>query len=317
MPLPVADRLPGSGSIICNSFGTTTKFTRCHAQYPLKFIPTSTHTDNLAAAYILSYGGGMLSGDEVDMTIELNKDASLLLMTQGSTKIYKDREQSAVSGTPISRLPGREGPVIDGASQTIDAFVSPTSKLLLLPDPVTSFKHSIYNSYQRIHLTSDSTNTSQLVLLDWFTSGRIARGEKWHFKKYASKIDVRLDGRLLIRDNLVLEDENKEWMPRSSFASRLHPHTCFATLIMIAPGQNELSRVVQDCVVAFDRLSISQVKLPKHLIWSLSRLRHVEDGIMVRVAGTTTEVVKNFLKKEALTNIESVIGHGMYEKLFS
>ncbi|KAG2186591.1 hypothetical protein INT44_002815 [Umbelopsis vinacea] len=317
MPLPIADFLPGAGSIICNSFGTATKFTRCHAQYPLKFIPTSTHVDNLAAAYILSYGGGMLSGDEVDMTIELNKNADLLLMTQGSTKIFKDREQSAVAGIPISRLPGRDGPVIDGASQTIDAFVSPTSMLLLLPDPVTSFKHSIYTSYQKFHLTSDGTSTSQLVLLDWFTSGRIARGEKWHFKKYASKIDIRLDGRLLIRDNLVLEDENKEWMPISSFASRLHPHTCFATLIMIAPGQNELSHVVQHCVEAFDRLSIGQVKAPKDLIWSLSRLRHVENGVMVRVAGTTTEMVKNFLKNEALANLDTVIGHGMYEKLFS
>jgi urease accessory protein len=283
----------------------------------LKFIPTTTHKHNLAAAYILSYGGGMLSGDEVDMTIELNKEASLLLMTQGSTKIYKDREQSATAGNPISRLPGRPGPTIDGASQTIDAFVSPTSTLLLLPDPVTSFKNSIYNSYQRIHLQSDGSNTSQLVLLDWFTGGRLARGEKWHFKKYASKIDIRLDGRLLVRDNLVLEDENTEWMPISSYSSRLHPHTCYATLIMIAPGEGELSRVIQLCTAAFDRLSIGQVKKPKELIWSLSRLRHVEHGIMLRVAGETTEIVKNFLKKEALMSIENVIGNGMYEKLFS
>ncbi|CAO3671326.1 unnamed protein product [Umbelopsis vinacea] len=317
MPLTTADRQPGAGSIICNSFGTTTKFSRCHAQYPLKFVPTSTHQENLAAAYILSYGGGMLSGDEVDIAIELNTDSCLLLMTQGSTKIFKDREQSATVGTPISRIPGRPGPIIDGASQTIDAFVSPTSMLLLLPDPVTSFKNSIYHSYQRIHLTSNESSTSQLVLLDWFTGGRLARGEKWQFKKYASKIDIRLDGRLLVRDNLVLEDENKEWVPTSSYSSRLHPHTCFATLIMIAPGQSDLSKVVQLCTAFFDRLSIGQVKRPKELIWSLSRLRHVENGILLRVAGETTEIVKNFLKKEALLNIETVIGTGMYDKLFS
>jgi urease accessory protein len=86
---------------------------------------------------------------------------------------------------------------------------------------------------------------------------------------------------------------------------------------MIAPGQSDLSKVVQLCTAFFDRLSIGQVKRPKELIWSLSRLRHVENGILLRVAGETTEIVKNFLKKEALLNIETVIGTGMYDKLFS
>jgi urease accessory protein len=317
MPLVTSESQPGSGVITCNSFGYKTKFSRCHAQYPLKFVPTSTHQPKMAAAYILSYGGGMLSGDEVDIALNLQQDTSLLLLTQGSTKIFKDREQSATAGNPISRIPGRPGPPIEGASQTIEADVSSTSTLLILPDPVTSFKDSIYNSYQNIRLRSDDAGTAQLVLLDWFTSGRLARGEKWHFKKYASKIDVRMNGRLLVRDYLSLEDENQEWTPLSSYAPRLHPYTCFATLIVIAPGHGDLVKVVKSCVSAFDELSIGQVKKPKDLNWSLSRLRHVENGVMLRVAGQTTEIVKDFLKKQAFDNLDSVIGHGMYDKLFS
>ncbi|KAG2179133.1 hypothetical protein INT43_001983 [Umbelopsis isabellina] len=317
MPLVTSDSQPGSGAIICTSFGHKTKFSRCHAQYPLKFVPTSTHQPKMAAAYILSYGGGMLSGDEVEISLKMQKDSSLLLLTQGSTKIFKDREQSATAGNPISRIPGRPGPPIEGASQTIDADVSSTSTLLMLPDPVTSFKDSIYNSYQNIRLHSDDSGTAQLVLLDWFTSGRLARGEKWHFKKYASKIDVRINDRLLVRDFLCLEDENQEWNPLSSYAARLHPYTCFATLIIVAPGDGELSDVAKSCISAFDELSIGQVKKPKELTWSLSRLRHIENSVMLRVAGQTTEIVKDFLKKRAFDKLDNVIGHGMYEKLFS
>lgn len=52
--------------------------------YPLKLIVPKRHfMDRLNVLYMISYGGGLVAGDRVVMHVEVEKGATLVLLTQG------------------------------------------------------------------------------------------------------------------------------------------------------------------------------------------------------------------------------------------
>ncbi|KAI8394127.1 UreD urease accessory protein-domain-containing protein [Radiomyces spectabilis] len=323
---------PGRGTLICKRQGPETQFVRIHAQYPLKFIPTKAYADRLAVVYMISYGGGIVCGDRFDITMEIQPEAILLLMTQGNTKVFRDRvhqrqwlakiAQQARPSLPFSSLlpptpPSSPSSNTDGASlQLIEATVASSATLLIMPDPVTSFRDSSFKSHQAYRLED---TTSQLVLLDWFNSGRLTRGETWAFKHYSSRIDVYHGDRLLLRDHMVLEDE--EYMRtdamQTSYAAKLYPYTCFATLIVVSDGSSSLYRSIE----AFQKKAEAERMLPvnvrsrQDILWSVSPLLNGR-GSLVRVSGITTEQVRDFIKHQVLgKGLEEIIGSGMFSKV--
>ncbi|KAI8991080.1 UreD urease accessory protein-domain-containing protein [Mycotypha africana] len=365
-----ADNEPGKGILICQCFNKQSKFERIHAQYPLKFIPTTGHADRLAVVYMLSYGGGVISGDTFDVEVKVKQDAILLLMTQGNTKIFKDRvhqrlwlsslqqeqEGGLSAGSIVKHLanwvPEKLRSLIHPAPaevapsvQLIHYTVEPHASLFVIPDPVTCFRHSSFQSRQEIHLADDS---SELILLDWFTSGRITRGESWSFRHYSSRIHVHLGSRLVIKDAMVLEDEaymkelQEQQQPQqhsdeTAYASRLNPYLCFATLIMIASQQQQQqqqqqddvseeqknSKALMDAVGSIQKKSEEMRLLPNSLksaqdrevLWSVSPVLKGR-GVLVRIAGIHSEKVKDFVKQECLgKGLEQIVGDGMFKKI--
>ncbi len=86
--------------------------------------------DNRAAwAYVSSYGGGMVGGDEIELDIQVNNNAIAVLGTQASTKIYKDQT-------------GR------GCKQLIRARVADQAILVAVPDPVTCYRDAAFDQTQ-------------------------------------------------------------------------------------------------------------------------------------------------------------------------
>ncbi|KAG0174407.1 hypothetical protein DFQ28_007676 [Apophysomyces sp. BC1034] len=321
---------PGKGILVCSCRGNEAKLSRIHAQYPLKFVPTRSYASRLAVVYMLSYGGGIVSGDTFDIQLEINPQAILLLLTQGNTKIFKDRAhqrqwmasiaQESQPSLPFSSLlpDSKTVPGQKISLQKITADISPTATLLLLPDPVTSFRDSSFQSRQTFRLADPS---SQLVLLDWFTSGRLTRGENWSFKHYSSRIDVWMGQRLILKDHMVLEDE--EYLRTSnsddaSYASRLRPYTCFATLVII--GSN--GSLLEQCIRNIQEKAEAERLLPnsmqsadaRKLLWSVSPIKKY--GVLVRVAGMTTEKVRDFVKLDCLSHgLQQMVGEGMFSKV--
>ena len=65
--------------------------TASEASYPLKLIvqrPVSL-MGGFARFYVISYGGGVVAGDNLQLDVEVEAHASALLSTQSSTKIFK------------------------------------------------------------------------------------------------------------------------------------------------------------------------------------------------------------------------------------
>lgn len=64
----------------------------------------------------------------------------------------------------------------------------------------------------------------------------------------------------------------------------------------------------------YDTLTQMQRRIPESLIWSFSPLED-GDGCIVRVAGTETDAVRQWLR-DALRGLESQIGSHVYSKAF-
>ncbi|ORY97831.1 UreD urease accessory protein-domain-containing protein [Syncephalastrum racemosum] len=297
---------PGSGTLVCQCHGKTGKFSRIHAQYPLKFIPTKGHAERLSVVYMLSYGGGIVSGDQFNINITVESRAILLLLTQGNTKVFKDRVDQRMWLTSRRTAPASTAEDTASSVQNITADVvgDPGTCLFILPDPVTSFRNSSFASKQSLRLASAD---SELVLLDWFTSGRLSRGESWLFKHYSSRIDVYQAGKLVLRDHMVLDQKR---------AQQLEPYNCFATLIIVTKPDSVLYQSIQAVQAKAESERIFPQEQPRSsLLWSSSPFLE-GNGLLVRVAGLTTEMVRDFVKLDCLgKGLEQIIGSGMFSKV--
>lgn len=147
---------------------------------PLNLSPPSTRVSECKAPsvmYILGYGGGLVSGDSVDLDVDVGSGCSLLILTQGSTKVFKTRNSRPTQGVSTAALPrtpeqrageGGGGEMV--TRQTFRFLIRKNATLVLLPDPVTCFASARYDQTQRFDLRD--RNTSSLIMLDWITPGR-------------------------------------------------------------------------------------------------------------------------------------------------
>ncbi|TFK30776.1 UreD-domain-containing protein [Coprinopsis marcescibilis] len=290
----------GTGRIVVSTHASKSVFTELASTYPLKLLSPKVTLEGVAVAYILSYGGGLVGGDKVSLSVEVQDKAKLVLLSQGSTKVFKIR--------PGTRLASKGG----DTTLTVQAMtyaVGPASTLVLLPDPVTCFRHASYNQIQKFDLDP----TASLVLLDSITAGRQALGENWDFSRYYSMNQVRVEGRLVANDVLLLQDERglSSGLHTRSLGDQLAPYSCYAMVVLYGP---ELEATIQDIAMQYDGLTVYQRKTAGDSIWSFSRVEN--EAAVVRVAGKETEMVRSLLKV-VLRQLEHVVGPDIYRRAFS
>lgn len=72
----------GSGHIVLDLHGNQAVFSSLSYRYPLKILSPRIHEPTVAIAYVLTYGGGLVSGDRIHLRVDVASGASLLLLTQ-------------------------------------------------------------------------------------------------------------------------------------------------------------------------------------------------------------------------------------------
>lgn len=196
----------------------------------------------------------------------------------------------------------------DTTRQTLVCHVDALSTLVLLPSPVTCFARAMYAQKQTFHLTPQSN----LVLLDWYTSGRMGRGEEWEFDLFRTENEVVLDSRTIVKDVLLLEDEREEearGRGRTSYYERVAPYSCYCTLILFGPSLLALRQYLHKIFTAVTQNAQSR---PYSLLWSYSTLQ--DGGGILRAAGSGTEEVKDWLiEVMSAGGIEDVIGDELWK----
>ncbi|CAA9959725.1 hypothetical protein PTMSG1_03134 [Pyrenophora teres f. maculata] len=312
-PFGVSTSTPGRGSIVLDILPPDKPVLRTVTyQYPLKLVapdplpppdygnkadsetnqtgPCLIHT-----VFLLTYGGGIVAGDSIDLEVKLDSNTRLILLTQGSTKIFK---------TPNPELVSRQHMTVN---------LKHHAALMYIPDPVQPFAHTAFSQSQTYCLEKEQ---GSLCVCDWVTSGRSARGENWDMYGYKSRNEVwtRDDAgkkRLLLRDNLILDKHGETGMPLSA---RMDNYSVFGTLIVRGPVFSSLSNFFLDEFEALPRIggrnwgdAVQPELLPHEkrryerqqreevdgLIWSAANVRGF---VLVKFGSREVQGARNWLK---------------------
>lgn len=255
----MSETQPGRGVLELSFIAGRTNVTRARATSPLKLL-APRRRGPAAWVYTSTYGGGLVAGDEIDIDIRVGPKAICVIGTQSSTKVYRNP----------TGLPSR---------QMVRATVAEGATLVLAPDPVTCFAGATYEQQQRFYLHPGGA----LVMIDWLTSGRRARGERWAFSRYRSRLDVYFGQEHLLADALLLHPGDG---PLES-PYRLGRFNCLALVVLLGEPLAEASRLL------VEHVSGQPLGRGSPIIDAASPIRH---GAVLRILGETAEQVGRRLK---------------------
>jgi urease accessory protein len=250
--------------------------TTAWARSPLKLLTPRARGDTVWA-YTSSFGGGMVAGDRTRLEVTVDAGARCFLGTQASTKIYRNP----------ARLP---------CSHALVAKLADDALLVLAPDPVQCFAESNYEQRQHFMLA----RTANLLLVDWLSAGRSACGERWNFRRYLSRNEVKRDGKKLLIDALLLD--SKDGLLNSRF--RGGRFNCLASLALFGPKLAGYAKEIIDWCSG-------QPIMPKaNLVFAASP---IHEGALVRFAGTSVEEVGRAIR-ERLGFVQELLNDNPWER---
>jgi urease accessory protein len=247
-----------AGSVVAAAFATS----------PLRLL-TPRNNGTAAWIYTSTFGGGLLDGDDVRLRVEIEEGQSAYLASQASTKVYRAVERHA--------------------AVHLEAAIARGGLLVVAPDPVVCFARARYEQTQRFAVDA----TGGLVLVDWFTSGRHARGERWAFDRYSSRGSVHRGGRLVWHDAVLLDRAD------GPIAPRMGRYDVLATIVLAG------SRL-DDCA---DRTlaMVAAAPAPRSGSLVVSGSPIAGGGAVVRLAGRSVEQVGQTIR-QCLAFVPELLG---------
>ncbi|EHA57287.1 hypothetical protein MCOR27_009160 [Pyricularia oryzae] len=253
-PFPASTATAGEGRVVAKLLPSgVSGIEKLAYRYPLKLITPPRPTDRQSVlVFLLSYGGGLVAGDQVALDIDVQAGARVSIVTQGYTKVFKSPSCDVVT------------------RQELRVRIADDAALCLLPDPVQPFADSVYEQAQTFRL---ATLRSSLCMLDWVSQGRAALGEEWDFKRWAGKNEVWAcagagpadkdeKDRLLVRDAIVLDHESAGKYAESLRAS-MQGNGVFGTLILRGPLMGQLGEFFLSEFAALPRLGARDFRTPE------------------------------------------------------
>jgi urease accessory protein len=241
------EHAPGRGILALEHGARGTIVRAARANSPLKLLLPRNHGRGVWA-YLASFGGGLVDGDSIHVEVDVGARATGLLSTQSSTKVYRSPR---------------------GCRQALHARVGEEGLLVLLPDPVSCFAGARYEQETTVTLAPRAS----VVLLDTFTCGRAARGERWAFDHYLARTLIQREGVPLLLDAVRLTPEE------GALPKRMGRFEALAMLAVFGPEVLPLREAILRPPAPLRR------RAP--VIETASPLG--EDGALLRVAATSVE----------------------------
>jgi urease accessory protein len=246
--------LPGHAWLEVGLVSGQSSIISCGATSPLKLLTPRPRGPSVWTC-LSSFGGGLVAGDETSLEIRLRENTHCLVGTQASTKVYRNPGQCP-------------------CGHQLKAALEVGSLLVLAPDPVQPFAGSAYSQRQAFYLQPGSG----LVLVDWFSSGRAACGERWAFTRFHSRNDVFVDDKRLLVDSVLLDPSHGPLVD----PHRMGRFNCLALALFLGePVRTIAARALQE-------ITARPVTHRAPLICSSSP---VGNGALLRLAGDSVESV--------------------------
>ncbi|MEN9938715.1 MAG: urease accessory protein UreD [Chloroflexota bacterium] len=164
--------------------GGVTRPLRCLAQPPVQL--SRVRYDDPArpdtACMTLLHLGGVLEGDRLEMRVRLGTGASGRVVMAAATQVLT--------------MPAGD------AAHALDIRLAAGSELLWQAEPLILFAGARFTQRTRVALAPGA----RLALLEVLVPGRLARGERYAFERYESRVAVHdAAGRLLMAERALLE----------------------------------------------------------------------------------------------------------------
>lgn len=241
------EHAPGRGVLALERGARGTVVRAARANSPLKLLLPRNHGRGVWA-YLASFGGGLVDGDSIHVEVDVGAGATGLLSTQSATKVYRSPR---------------------GCRQELHARVGEDGLLVVLPDPVACFTGARYTQETTVTLAPRAS----LVLLDAFTCGRAARGERWAFSHYLARTLIQRAGVPLFLDAIRLTPEE------GPLPTRMGRFEALALLAVFGPEVASLREaLLRPSAPLRRRASVIETASPLG-----------EDGALLRVAATSVE----------------------------
>jgi len=234
--------------------------TSVFAASPMKLLTPVARGQSVWAC-MSSFGGGLVAGDQTRLELQAGKNTCSFLGTQASTKIYRNAG-------------------LRPCSHTTAAVLAENSRLVFAPDPVQPFHQSSYTQRQEFRLAAGAG----LALVDWFSSGRAARGERWAFQRFQSRNELFLEGARIFLDAICL-DAADGLLAAPQVTGRFN---CFALLLLVG---EPMRAAAAELLAEVASLPVTR---GAPLIASASPIPH---GAVLRLAGEALETVGRQLRR--------------------
>ena len=134
--------------------------------------------DRTLQLMLMSSSPGVLDGDEYRMKLELYEGSSLNLSTQSYQRLFEMRTE---------------------ASQHLSLHMADNCSFSYLPHPVVPHKSSNFTSRNKLYLS----NNCSLIWGEVLSCGRKLNGEEFLYSKYHTITEIYLNGKLVIKENLL------------------------------------------------------------------------------------------------------------------
>jgi urease accessory protein len=129
---------------------------------------------------LMSSSPGILDGDEYELEIEVEEHCLLQLHTQAYQRLFNMKL---------------------GATQQMNVHLQDNASFCFLPHPSVPHDQSIFTSRNNFYLGSNC----KLIFGEILTCGRKLNGELFLLSKYHSISNVFIKGKLLIKENLLMQ----------------------------------------------------------------------------------------------------------------
>lgn len=217
----------------------------CDAPYKLANI---TEGGTALRLMLMSCAPGVLDGDVYQFHIHVDRGTALSLETQSYQRLFQ------MQGS---------------AHQTCEVVVDADASFNYLPHPTVPHKSSSFSVHNRIYLHESST----LLWGEVISCGRKGNNEVFAFKKYHSITEIFLSGKLVAKENLLLQPAEKCLRQMGQLEGFTHQSGLF---IINAAADHQLADAIFDLLSAYTNIAfgVTALSVP---------------GLMVRVLGHGAE----------------------------
>lgn len=154
---------------------------------PLRCLRAFALPSGERVAQLLHVGPGVMAGDRLDLRVDVAAGARALLVAQSAAKLHAMRGEAE-------------------ARQRVALRVGPGASLEYHPGLTIPFAGTAFR--QRIEVDLDEG--ARFVMVERWSAGRVARGERHAYRRVENHVRVRRCGRLVYADALVLDPDDAD-----------------------------------------------------------------------------------------------------------